>query len=57
MKKQYLSRTWVNPKLKAGKSKIHGEGVFTSEKIPEGEKVMEFGGELISKEEYYPMAA
>lgn len=50
MKKQYLSRTWVNSKLKAGKSKIHGEGVFIGEKISEGEKVIEFGGELISKE-------
>src|SRR3989338_1787078 len=53
MKKQYLSRTWVNPKLKAGKSKIHGDGVFVSEKISEGERVMEFGGELISKEEAF----
>ena len=53
MKKQYLSRTWVNPKLKAGKSKTHGDGVFTGEKISEGEKVMEFGGELISKEEAF----
>ncbi|MDO8574824.1 MAG: SET domain-containing protein-lysine N-methyltransferase, partial [bacterium] len=53
MIKQYLSRTWVNPKLKAGKSKIHGDGVFTGEKISEGEKVMEFGGELISKEQAF----
>lgn len=53
MEKSYLSRTWVNPKLKSGKSKIHGEGVFTDEKIPEGEKIMEFGGELISREEAF----
>lgn len=53
MKNQYLSRTWINPKLKAGKSKIHSEGVFTGEKISEGEKVMEFAGELISKEEAF----
>ncbi len=53
MKRQYLLRTWVNPKLKAGKSKIHGDGVFTDEKILEGEKVMEFGGELISREQAF----
>lgn len=51
--KQYLPRTWVNPKLKLGKSKIHGEGVFTDEKIPKEEKIMEFGGKLISKEEAF----
>lgn len=51
--KQYLSRTWVNPKLKTGKSKIHGDGVFTSKKISKGERVMEFGGNLISKEEAF----
>ncbi|TAN32137.1 SET domain-containing protein [Patescibacteria group bacterium] len=51
MNKQYLSRTWANPKLKAEKSKIHGDGVFTNERILEGEKVMEFGGELISREQ------
>jgi len=53
MKNQYLPRTWVNPKLKADKSPIHGDGVFTGEKILEGEKIMEFGGELISKEEAF----
>ena len=53
MKNQYLSRTWINPKLKADKSKIHGEGVFTDEKILKGEKIMEFGGELISKNEAF----
>ena len=53
MNKQYLSRTWINPKLKAEKSKIHGDGVFTNERILEGEKVMEFGGELISREKAF----
>ncbi|MDO8500106.1 MAG: SET domain-containing protein-lysine N-methyltransferase [bacterium] len=53
MNKQYLSRTWVNPKLKAEKSKIHGDGVFTNERILEGEKVMEFGGELISRQQAF----
>lgn len=51
MERSYLLRTWVNPKLKAGKSKIHADGVFANEKISGGEKVMEFGGELISKTE------
>lgn len=49
----YIKRTWVNPKVVGGKSQIHGEGVFTKEKILEGEKIMEFGGELISGEEAF----
>lgn len=53
MERSYLSHTWVNPKLKSGKSKIHGDGVFANEKISEGEKIMEFGGESISKEEAF----
>ena len=53
MQKDYLKRTWVNSKLVSGKSKIHGEGVFANEKIAEGEKVMEFGGELISRQEAF----
>lgn len=51
MAKQYLQRTWVNSKLVSGKSDIHGDGVFAKEKIAEGEKLMEFGGDLISKEQ------
>jgi hypothetical protein len=44
----YLSRTWVSPKLKGGKSKIHGEGVIAAQPIAKGEKLMEFGGLRIS---------
>lgn len=51
MNKQYLKRSWINPKLISGKSNIHGDGVFAKEKIIESEKLMEFGGELISKEQ------
>ena len=45
--------TWVSPKLKSGKSDIHGDGVFADQKITEGEKVMEFGGERISREKAF----
>ncbi len=48
MKKNYLKRTWVSPKLRSGKSEIHGDGVFAGEKIARGEKLMEFGGELVT---------
>src|SRR3989338_2874823 len=51
MAKQYLQRTWVSSKLASGKSNIHGDGVFTKEKIMQGEKLMEFGGDLISKKQ------
>src|SRR3989338_7851886 len=51
MAKKYLQRTWVSAKLVSGKSSIHGNGVFTKEKIVRSEKLMEFGGNLISKEQ------
>jgi len=50
MMKQYLQRTWVSQKLVSGKSSIHGVGVFAKEKVVQGEKLMEFGGESISRE-------
>jgi SET domain-containing protein len=43
--KAYLPRSWINPKLAGGPSKIHGEGVIASAAIAAGEKLMEFGGE------------
>ena len=49
MKPQYLPRSWVSPKIFLGKSRIQGRGVFARERIREGEKVMEFGGERISR--------
>ncbi|OGZ99258.1 MAG: hypothetical protein A3D57_01535 [Candidatus Sungbacteria bacterium RIFCSPHIGHO2_02_FULL_46_12] len=51
MAKQYLQRTWVSPKLTPGKSSIHGDGVFAKKQIIRGEKLMVFGGALISKEQ------
>jgi len=53
MNKGYLKRSWINPMLVSGKSKIHGEGVFTKEKISKGEKLMEFGGENISRDKVF----
>jgi len=53
MLRQYLRYTWVNSKLISGKSVIHGDGVFTDQKIAKGEKVMEFGGELISRKQAF----
>ncbi len=53
MEKQYLRYTWVSPKLVSGKSKIHGDGAFATEKIMKGERLMEFGGKLISREQAF----
>jgi len=44
----YLKRTWVNPKLRPGKPRIHGDGVFAAAPIGAGELVMDFGGELVT---------
>ena len=46
---KYLSRTWVSPKLIHGESKIHYDGVFAAEPFKKGERLMEFGGERISR--------
>jgi len=48
----YLPRSWISPKLVPGKSKIHGNGVLAAEPIKAGEKLMEFGGEIISPEDF-----
>ena len=50
--KSYLPRSWISPKLVPGPSKIHGAGVIASEPIPAGEKLMEFGGEIISPADF-----
>ncbi len=47
--RNYLARSWVSPKLVGGDSKIHGEGVFAATPIARGERLMEFGGERISR--------
>ena len=53
MQRDYLRHTWINPKLISGKSIIHGEGVFSKGKIVLGEKIMEFGGKLISRQQAF----
>ncbi len=53
MQRQYLRYTWASQKLTSDKSDIHGEGVFADQKIAKGEKVMEFGGERISREQAF----
>jgi hypothetical protein len=50
--KTYLARSWVSPKLVPGKSKIHGNGVIAAEPVAKGEKLMEFGGEIISPADF-----
>jgi hypothetical protein len=51
MERHYLHRSWVRADLKSGKSAISGTGVFAQAPIRQGEKLMEFGGKLISREE------
>jgi hypothetical protein len=47
--KTYLPRSWIHPNLAGGDSKIHGDGVFATGAIARGEKLMEFGGEKITR--------
>jgi hypothetical protein len=47
--RKYLARTWISPKLVHGESKIHYDGVFTTAPVKEGEKLMEFGGQVVSR--------
>ncbi len=48
---KYLPRSWVSPKVVLGESKIANRGVFAAQPIARGEKVMEFGGHVISAEQ------
>jgi len=50
--KTYLPRSWISPKLVPGQSKIHGNGVIAAEPIAAGERLMEFGGEVISPDDF-----
>ena len=50
--KSYLPRSWISSKLVPGESKIHGNGVIAAEPIRKGEKLMEFGGEIISPADF-----
>lgn len=45
----YLSRTWINPKLVHGESKIHYDGVLVAAPIEKGETLMEFGGQVVAR--------
>src|SRR5205823_3219574 len=49
--REYLKRSWINPKLAGGLSKIHGVGVLAGADIVKGEKLMEFGGLVITRDE------
>ena len=49
--KNYLPRSWINPKLTGGPSKIHGDGVIATAPIIAGEKLMVFGGAAITGED------
>jgi hypothetical protein len=50
---RFLRRARTSPKLVAGRSAIEGDGVFTTEKIAEGETIMEFGGMLVSRQDAF----
>lgn len=49
--KSYLPRSWTNPKLVGGQSRIHGVGVLATAAVAEGERLMEFGGLPITAED------
>ncbi|MEI9886806.1 MAG: SET domain-containing protein-lysine N-methyltransferase [Rhizomicrobium sp.] len=49
--RNYLARTWVNPKLVHGESKIHYDGVLVAAPVKAGEKLMEFGGQKVTRAE------
>ncbi|MEK7165944.1 MAG: SET domain-containing protein-lysine N-methyltransferase [Patescibacteria group bacterium] len=49
---KYLQHTWVDPRIIAKFSPIHGKGLFASNKIKRGEVIMIWGGEVIKKSGY-----
>src|SRR5579872_7178209 len=45
------SEIWLNPKIEIKSSEIGGRGMFARSVITEGEEVVRFGGEYVSKKE------
>jgi len=41
------THNWINPKLEVRRSKIGGKGVFAKENIPEGTRLVIFGGKIM----------
>lgn len=52
MRKEFLKKSWVSPKLEIRNSEIDGQGVFTKEKIAKGEVVIIWGGEVVTVDEF-----
>ena len=42
---------WLNPKIEIKDSPVEGKGIFALEDIPEGEKVVVFGGKYVTRRE------
>jgi uncharacterized protein len=49
----YPTRTFLHKKLHEQPSAIHGAGIFADEVIVAGEKIMDFGGEYITRSDAY----
>jgi uncharacterized protein len=49
--RRYRPRDWRDPRLEVRPSPIHGKGLVAVQPIWKGEKVIEFGGTLFSKED------
>lgn len=49
---KYNDKSWVSEKLEVRNSGVHGQGVFTKEKILKGEIVIIWGGEVVTAEEF-----
>jgi len=50
--RNYLPRTWSDARVYSGPSAIDGKGLFTSAPIKAGERVMEWGGTVITRRAY-----
>ena len=50
--KEYLPRTWVDPRIEFRASRISGNGMFARESIKKGEPVCIVGGIVMTDEEF-----
>jgi hypothetical protein len=48
-----MARTWVAPKIKQRRSKLHGWGVFALEPITKNTRIIQYEGELIDHKESF----
>ncbi len=49
MRKKYLKKSWISPKVEERDSSFQGKGLFAKERISKGEVIVIWGGKFVNK--------